>query len=84
MPGRERLDAALWWGVQEMLVCLVVVLDSDTLTLRLDWYVVKLLSVRGEVWGTLVNHSVVVWGKAEPWEGLVECSRATLEMTRTN
>ena len=47
----------------------LVVLDSDTLTcqhsLRLDYSVERLLSVPGEVWGTLGNHSVVVWGKAE-------------------
>ena len=51
----------------------VVVLDSDTLTcqhsLRLDYSVERLLSVPGEVWGTLGNHSVVVWGKAERGEG---------------
>ena len=60
----------------------MVVLDSDTLTcqhnLRLDLPVVELLSVRGEVWGTHENGSVVVWGKAERGKGsgMIEAGRA--------
>ena len=60
----------------------VVVLDADTLTcqhtLRLDLPCYRLLSVRGEVWGTLENGSLVVWGKAERGEGssMSEAGRA--------
>ena len=60
----------------------VVVLDSDTLdcqhTLRLDSLFRRLLSVRGEVWGTLRDRKVVVWGKAERGEGsgMSEAGRA--------
>ena len=51
----------------------VVVLDCDSLrcqhTLRLDLPVFRLLSVHGEVRGTLGNLNVVVWGKVERGEG---------------
>ena len=47
----------------------VAVLDADTQTylhtLELDHCVDSLLSVRGEVWGTLWYGAVLAWGKAE-------------------
>ena len=51
----------------------VAVLDSKTMnyqhTVWLDHRVTNLQSVRGNVWGLLMDGSVVVWGKAERGEG---------------
>ena len=51
----------------------VAVLDSKTMdhqhTVWLDHRVKNLLSVRGNVWGKIMDGSVVVWGKAEQGEG---------------
>ena len=71
---------ALWWCLKGS--GFVAVLDINTLsvpaTLRLDHHVHRLQSVRGEVWGTLGNNSVVVWGKAERGKGsgMSEAGRA--------
>ena len=60
----------------------LLVLDSQSMscqyTLQLDHYIHRLLSVRGEVWGTLADESVVVWGKAERGRGsgMSEAGRA--------
>ena len=51
----------------------VLVLDSHTTspqhTLQLDCFVEGLLSMRGKVWGTLGENSMVLWDKVARWEG---------------
>ena len=70
------------WGRKDDGSCFVAVLDIDTLTcqhtLRLDSLVWRLLSVPGEVWCTLGDGKVVVWGKAERGggSGMSEAGRA--------